>query len=608
MKKYLLFISVAAISFACVPNETPEETKPGEDTQRSIALSAERLDFASGSGETKSIDITTDGDWSISGYTEGVQDWLLIDALSGDGNATVQLSSIELNPYDTKRMAVLVFTAGNASASLLVQQYPDPERTVSLSVDRVEFGGPADEQQTVSVVTTKAWTLEGYTDEIKSWLEVTPAKGDAGSEVTLKTLDINEDNQNREVSLCFRIDRVNATWLTVTQAPGLELSVDNDKIHLDCEAGSKGTLSIHCNSKTKDWRIESAASPDWLTLSKTSGRGDASVDFTASTRNDGLVREASFTLVLDEAHSVPFTVEQGSSLEIHVTPSELVFPALVPGQKEVSVTVSVDNVQWTLQGYTAQVKEWLSVDTESFTGEETTVKITTLDTNMQTVDRTATLRFAITDELYADLTITQEAVKIVDKVIEVTVNDGNSHPDINAFDQPWFSVDRKAVDTGDIIPGTSQKGTVVEFTDGGITYQLWATNGYGQNKVGGKAIDIWFNYYELNKSVGGKKYDCGSPNGYAWIRFPEFNGMLYKIDFMVMSPSKGPFCLAKSVNPDTGEAVEVIETVETTKPSAFDTVTFNLENQQPNTAYYICMGDGYSYRVRSWKLYYKAYE
>ena len=608
MKKFLLFISVAAIVFACTPNETPENQKPVEETERSITLSAERLDFASGSGESKSIDITTDGDWSISGYTEGVKDWLEIDVLSGDGNATVRLSSIELNPYDTKRMAVLVFNAGSASASLLVQQYPDPERTVSLSVDRVEFGGPADEQHTVTVVTSKAWTLDGYTEEIKSWLEVSPVSGDAGSEVTLKTLDINEDNVNREVSLCFRIDRVNATVLTVSQAPGLELSVESDNIHLDCEAGSKGTLTIHSNSKTKDWRIEAVTACDWLTLSKTSGRGDDSVDFTANSRNDGLVREASFTLVLDEGHSVPFTVVQGSSLEIHVTPSDLVFPALVPGQKEVSVTVSVDNVQWTLQGYTAEVKEWLSVDTKSYTGAEKTVSITTLGTNMQTVDRTATLRFAITDEIYADLTITQEAVKIVDKVIEVTVNDGNSHPDINAFDQPWFSVDRKSLDTGDIIPGTSKKGTVVEFTDGGITYQLWATNGYAQNKVGGKAIDIWFNYYELGKSVGGKKYDCGSPNGYAWIRFPEFNGMLYKIEFMVMSPSKGPFCLARAVNPDTGEATDVIETVETTKPSAFDTVTFNLENQQPNTPYYICMGDGYSYRVRSWKLYYKAYE
>lgn len=608
MKKFLFFIFVAAVSFACTPKETPDNPKPEKEPQRNISLSAERLDFASISGESKSIEIVTDGDWSIVGYTEGVQDWLYVDVLAGDGNATVQLSSIELNPYNTKRMAVLVFKAGNASASLLVQQYPDPERTVSLSVDRIEFGGPVDEQQTVNVVTSKPWTIEGYTDDVKSWLEITPAKGDAGSEITLKTLDINEENQVREVDLCFRIDRVNASWLTVTQAPGLELSVEKDILHLDFEAGSNGTLSIHSNSKTKDWKIESATSQDWLTLSQTSGRGDASVEISANTRNDGLVREASFTLVLDEAHSVPFTVEQGSSLEIHVNPSALVFPALTPGEKEISVTVSASNIPWTLQGYTAEVKAWLSVDTESFTGEEKTVKITTLGTNMQTVDRTATLRFALTDEIYADLTITQEAVKIVDKVIEVTVNDDNAHPAITVLEQPWNSVDRTPVDGGDIVAGKSQKGTAVDLTDGEITYQIWATNGYAQNKSGSKALDIWFNYYELNKSVGGKKYNCGSPDGYAWIRFPEFNGTLYKIDLMIMSPSQGPFCLATAVNPTTGEATEVIETIASTAKSAFSTVTFNLENQQPNTAYYICMGNGYSYRVRSWKLYYKAYE
>ena len=614
MKRFLYFTTISALLFSCNPTENPGGENKGEETSDSISLSTDKAEFASSSGETKQIEVTASGEWSVSGYTEGVQQWLLADIISGKGNDTVSISSIELNPYDTKRMAVLVFKCGKASASLLVQQYPDPERTISLSADQVDFSGPLGETETVNVVTAKAWTLEEYPDEVKSWLSISPESGTSGAEITLKTLDINEDILPREARVCFSIDRVNKAWLTITQAPGLELSVDNDHVHLDFEAGSKSVLSIHSNSKTKDWRIIADEIPSWLSFSKTSGRGDASVEITALSRNDGLVKNAAFSLVLDELHSLPFTVEQGSSLEIHVTPSSLTFPALVPGQKEVVVSATTDALTWTLQGYTDEVKTWLSVDTDSFSGLEKIVKISTLDVNMDTEPRIATLRFQFTEGVYADLSIVQEGVKIVDKVIEVNFNstnatESNSHPDVMAFEQPWNSVDRTSVANGTLVVGKAKKKTVVTVTEGGTEYQIWATHGYARNmKAASQLGDIWFNYYDLNRSVSGQKWDCGSPNGYAWIRFPEFNGTLYKLEIQIMSASEGPFCLATAVDPETGEAKEIIETVATTKKSAFDWVIFNLTDQEANTPYYICMGDGYSYRVRSWKLYYKAYE
>ncbi len=616
MKKFLSIAIALAAVLSCNRPENPGPENPEEKPLDSISLSVDRIDFASGSGESAQIEVTTDGEWNVSGYTDGVKQWLEVDAISGNGSGTVILKTIEINPYDTKRMAVLEFTRGTASATVLIQQFSDPERTVNLSVDKIDFAGPAGEKQTLNVVTAKAWSLDGYTDELKTWLSVTPVEADSGMEVTLETLDINEDTEPRHAVIGFRLDRVNVAWLTVSQAPGLELSLESDKIHLACEAGSKGTLSIHSNAKTKDWKIEGVndANSAWMSFSCISGHGDATVEITASQKNDGLVRSADFTLVLDALHSVPFTVEQGSSLELHVNPATLIFPALTPGTKEVVVTASTDALTWTLEGYTDEVKAWLTVDTESFAGLEKTVKLTTLSTNMETSAREATLRFRFTDGIYADLTVTQEGVKIVDKVITVNLQSAKEsdntdlHADIWAFQQPWHSVDKWKVDGGDLVPGASQKKTAVSFTEGDLTYQIWVTQGYGKNVVSKLLYDLWINFYEANKTVGGVKYDCGLPNGYAWIRFPEYNGILYKMEIQIMSPSQGPFCLATAVDPETGMATEVIETVSSTAKSAFQWVTFNLENQQPNTAYYICMGDGYSYRIRGWKLYYQAYE
>lgn len=190
-----------------------------------------------------------------------------------------------------------------------------------------------------------------------------------------------------------------------------------------------------------------------------------------------------------------------------------------------------------------------------------------------------------------------------------TATESNTHPDIMSFPLPWLSVDHTSNTTGALVVGTSQQKTAVEFTEGGVTYQLWATNGYGRNEKSSKVLgDIWFNYYNANQTIGGHPYNCGLPNGYAWIRIPEYNGVLYKIDLQIMSTCTGPFYICNEVDAETGGPVDVIASEPTSPKSAFSWFYLNLPDLKANTPCYICMGDGYSYRVRAWNLYYKVYE
>ena len=184
-----------------------------------------------------------------------------------------------------------------------------------------------------------------------------------------------------------------------------------------------------------------------------------------------------------------------------------------------------------------------------------------------------------------------------------------THKEINAFASPALSVDRVSLVNGQIYGGASQKKTEITFTEGGVEYQLWATHGYGKNEISTKVLgDVVFNYYRASQSVLGETCKVGYPNGFAWIRIPAYNGVLYKMEVEIMSDSQGPFNISTEVDPETGQGKADIAVIKTTQKSAFKVETIGIPDGKPRTPYYICMGDGYWYRVRSWKCYYKVFE
>ena len=182
------------------------------------------------------------------------------------------------------------------------------------------------------------------------------------------------------------------------------------------------------------------------------------------------------------------------------------------------------------------------------------------------------------------------------------------HPDINKWPKYNYEVDRVSETTGEVIKGEAMRYTVIPFRESGLDFQAWASEGYAKYHVSSVIYDIIFNNYYTGWKNSGDLWTGGSKHGYAWIKVPEFNGVLYKMDVQVLSRSEGPVHIATSVNEETGAPEDIIYTIEKTPKNAFSVFSIPIALNKANIPYYIVFGDGYYYRCRSWKLYYKVYE
>lgn len=275
MKYRFLFLILAAAAF-CACDDTKE---PGGDPvdpvnppiQNPITVSEKTLSILPEAGSTVSVDVTTGGDWVLSGMTDGVKMWLEASATEGHGDATVTFTCVETNPYDDSRMAVLTFSNDEMQVPLVIHQNGDPSRTVTLSTDALSFSGPENEEITVDVVTSHPWTLEGYTEEVQTWMTASPLSGEGNATVTLKSLSRNMSLNDRVTSLGFRIDRVHCAEVVVSQKTGITLTSSVEEVTFRWDEAESKTVGIFANSDAYPWHLESK--PSWITVDTESYTG-----------------------------------------------------------------------------------------------------------------------------------------------------------------------------------------------------------------------------------------------------------------------------------------------------------------------------------------------
>ena len=222
-------------------------------------------------------------------------------------------------------------------------------------------------------------------------------------------------------------------------------------------------------------------------------------------------------------------------------------------------------------------------------------------------NRALNAQTAVTSDIHT-ISWPTKIISVNFKCSSKTESDTN-HPEIMAWPKYNYEVDRVSETTGETKKGEAQRKTIISFTEGEVTYQVWASEGYAKYFVSGNILyDILLNNYYTGWSNSGDKWTGGSMHGYAWIKIPEINGVLNKIELEVLSRSTGPVHLATDVNPDTGEPKGTLYTIPTTAKSSFKIETIPVDIERANIPYYLIFGDGYYYRVRSWKLYYKIFE
>ncbi len=189
--------------------------------------------------------------------------------------------------------------------------------------------------------------------------------------------------------------------------------------------------------------------------------------------------------------------------------------------------------------------------------------------------------------------------------------DESATHEVYSFASENLMCDRVSLTTGDTVAGKSKKCTVVDFSHQGVNYQLWASNGYGRaTNTSTGLLSLMFNGYTASWTYVGDKWTVGSANGYAWVKVPAQPGKLSKVEITACSGNAGPINISSEVDAETGKGLADLgaPTVTRKASSTYELVTIPVFGAKANQACYICCGNGCSYRLQTWKLYYKVFE
>ena len=300
-----------------------------------------------------------------------------------------------------KRFGKLFNAAVKASAFMVaaVIAFSACEKKVDPSVEVTPAEVTSDAAGTSTDVTVKAnvaWTAVAA----DKWVTVSPAEGVAGDTKVTVTVKKNNSEDARETTVTFTGEGVIAT-VAVSQFGKDVVSIDK-KTYAATPAGGSDAVKVTSNT---DWTAASSA--DWVTVTPAEGAaGETAATVTVAPNATADAREAKVTFTAGEAKA-EYTVSQ-EAVSVAVSQSTV----NVAGEgAEATVTVTA-NAAWTA---TASA-DWVTVD--PIEGEAGAVEVTvTADANETEADRTATVTFAVNEDVKAVVTVNQAFVKPTGKVV-----------------------------------------------------------------------------------------------------------------------------------------------------------------------------------------------
>lgn len=114
------------------------------------------------------------------------------------------------------RLSVALIAAASFFSCVQEEVLGDPSVTISEST--LSFSAQED-AKIVELTSTLDWKLKGYTEDVKSWLSVTPDEGSASNKpVTITVAVLANAGKDRSVTIEFYGDKVHTASLTINQA------------------------------------------------------------------------------------------------------------------------------------------------------------------------------------------------------------------------------------------------------------------------------------------------------------------------------------------------------------------------------------------------------
>ena len=360
-----------------------------------FVVTPKELTFDYISNEPKTISITADQEWIIT----GVPEWLELSAVSGNGNSTVTMIA-KANLGEVERKAELTVTVGKKIEVVKVTQ--NYEKLV-VTPKKIELDYSKDSTGEFNIITVKQWSISG----VPEWLKLSAVNG-TGKTTVIVTAEENLEEEERKAELTITVGGMNET-VEVTQNYD-KLVVTPKKIELNYSKDSAGKFNIITG---KQWSISGV--PDWLELSAVSGTGNATVVVTAKENLEEEERTAELTVMVGGKNENEIIEVTQNYEKLIVTPTKIDINYSKNSTGTFNITIGK---QWSISG----VPDWLELSAVSGTGNSK-IYVTALTDNIDTQPLSATL-IVETDKQMAKVTVNQRSSMSVTFSDQIVLSNG----------------------------------------------------------------------------------------------------------------------------------------------------------------------------------------
>lgn len=188
-----LFLALCCISALCLGACGKDDKEPVEPPMLQVGNS--RIE-ANAQGITQSFNVTSNCDWSVSGYPS----WVTVSPSQGSGNAAVNVTVSENT--DTKERSCTLnvkSTTGSIGQTVTVTQ-KGSEVKLSTDISSATIGAKEGDEVEIAVFANTQWTLSG----LPSWLKSSAPSGNTDKVIKLTALSDNVSATERTATLTIR--------------------------------------------------------------------------------------------------------------------------------------------------------------------------------------------------------------------------------------------------------------------------------------------------------------------------------------------------------------------------------------------------------------------
>lgn len=290
-------------------------------------------------GDTFQIDVESNVDWTL----VEIPDWITVSATEGSNNGRIEavIAAVTGETSEDRQATLFVEGSGLREPVTVVQTCESSQvfEVDPMNLDFSNLGGSL----SLAVQSTMPWTAVTNAD----WITFSPNSADGNAEMTVNVAE-NTEYVSREGNIRFSYSYPNGIMGSTTVVVRQEAAPDPHYLTVNPQElafgkdGGTAEVAIECDT---EWIVELQS--NWVSLSATSGTGNAMLTVTVSQNVVTEPRMVEFWLISDNLkRNVVVTQEKGDELPtVDLTP-DTIFVSSTGSVKTLTISA---NTSWTLQ-------------------------------------------------------------------------------------------------------------------------------------------------------------------------------------------------------------------------------------------------------------------